>query len=48
MLLYARMDTHFLLHIYDKLRELLRAGDCGGERLMRSVLSSSMEVADVC
>ena len=47
MLKYARMDTHFLLFIYDKIRELLRERDAGGDRLLRSTLSMSMQVAQL-
>ena len=47
MLKYARMDTHFLLFIYDKIRELLRERDAGGDRLVRSALSMSTQVAQL-
>ena len=47
MLTYARMDTHFLLYIYDHLRALLLERDAGGDRLVRSVLSLSTSVAQL-
>jgi len=47
MLKYARMDTHFLLFIYDKIRGLLLERDSGGERLLRSALSMSRQVAQL-
>ena len=47
MLAYARMDTHFLLYIYDHLRALLLERDAGGDRLVRSVLSLSTSVAQL-
>ena len=47
MLKYARMDTHFLLYIYDKVRELLLERDSGGDRLLRSALSMSIQVAQL-
>ncbi|EJD50781.1 hypothetical protein AURDEDRAFT_159928 [Auricularia subglabra TFB-10046 SS5] len=45
MLLYARSDTHFLLHIYDKLRELLLQRSSGTADLIREVLRRSEETA---
>ncbi|KZV86994.1 hypothetical protein EXIGLDRAFT_711949 [Exidia glandulosa HHB12029] len=45
MLLYARSDTHFLLHIYDRLREQLLQRAEGSPDLVREVLRRSEETA---
>ncbi|CAO3633319.1 unnamed protein product [Cunninghamella blakesleeana] len=41
MIKYARADTHYLLYIYDRLREELLAGSINNENLLRSVLQRS-------
>ncbi|CAO3629496.1 unnamed protein product [Cunninghamella echinulata] len=41
MIKYARADTHYLLYIYDCLREELLAGSINNENLLRSVLQRS-------
>eukprot|EP00960_Hanusia_phi_P031154 749112-Hanusia_phi.AAC.1 len=45
MMKYARMDTHYLLYIYDQLRMLLREKGAGGDQLVRTVLSRSNDVS---
>lgn len=45
MLKYAQSDTHYLLYIYDCLRNELLAKSVANENLLRSVLASSNEVA---
>ncbi|KAH7098986.1 ribonuclease H-like domain-containing protein [Auriculariales sp. MPI-PUGE-AT-0066] len=45
MLLYARSDTHFLLHIYDRLRAALFKRADGKPDLIREVLRRSEETA---
>ncbi|KAG0182777.1 exosome nuclease subunit [Apophysomyces sp. BC1021] len=45
MLKYARADTHYLLYIYDCLRNELLEQSSGNENLLRSVLQRSAEVA---
>ncbi|KAI8097670.1 ribonuclease H-like domain-containing protein [Halteromyces radiatus] len=41
MIDYARSDTHYLLYIYDRLREELLAGSGSNENLLRAVLQRS-------
>lgn len=43
MLFYARSDTHYLLFIYDNLRNLLL--EQGGEDMLRQCLSRSEQTA---
>lgn len=45
MLFYARSDTHFLLYVYDRLRESLLERGKGSETLIRKVLRNSEETA---
>ena len=45
MLFYARSDTHFLLYVYDRLRESLLARAQGSEDLIRRALRNSEEIA---
>lgn len=45
MLKYARADTHYLLYIYDCLRNTLLQGSSGHENLLRTVLQNSNQVA---
>ncbi|KAF7726458.1 exosome nuclease subunit [Apophysomyces ossiformis] len=45
MLKYARADTHYLLYIYDCLRNELLSQSSGNENLLRSVLQRSAQLA---
>lgn len=45
MLLYARSDTHFLLYIYDQLRNTLLDRADGAQTQVREVLKRSAETA---
>jgi exosome complex exonuclease RRP6 len=45
MLFYARSDTHFLLYIYDCLRNLLLERSSGSEESVRRVLMASNRTA---
>jgi exosome complex exonuclease RRP6 len=45
MLEYARSDTHFLLYIYDELRNTLLDRAKGNDDLIRTVLEKSEETA---
>ena len=45
MLFYARSDTHFLLYVYDRLRESLLERGQGSENLIRKALRNSEETA---
>ncbi|KAG1138973.1 hypothetical protein G6F37_012357 [Rhizopus arrhizus] len=45
MLMYARADTHFLLYIYDCLRNELLSASSHGANLMQNCLQRSNEVA---
>lgn len=45
MLFYARSDTHFLLYVYDRLRESLLDRGLGSEDLIQRVLRNSEETA---
>ena len=45
MLFYARSDTHFLLYVYDRLRESLLERAQGSEVLLRKALRNSEETA---
>lgn len=45
MMNYARSDTHFLLYIYDELRNTLLERDNGGQNQIREVLNRSSYTA---
>jgi len=45
MLFYARSDTHFLLYVYDRLRESLLERCQGAENLLRKALRNSEETS---
>ena len=45
MLHYARSDTHFLLYIYDQLRNTLLDRSEGNQTQVRDVLKRSAETA---
>lgn len=45
MLYYARSDTHYLLFVYDCLRNLLVEGADGAPDLVRQVLTASEQTA---
>ena len=45
MLRYAREDTHYLLYIYDRLKQELSSKSDSGDNLVRAVLSRSVVIA---
>ena len=47
MVKYAREDTHYLLYIYDRMRnELIRRSDNDTKNLLNTVIERSTEICD--
>ena len=45
MIKYAREDTHYLLYIYDRMRnELIRRSNIGTDNLLNTVIERSTEI----
>ena len=45
MMKYAREDTHYLLYIYDRMRnELIRRSNAGTDNLLKTVIERSTEI----